>query len=489
MDLRKCQQYVEELARLRDEAGANRSPSEVRGLLKRMALIYDLARNSEPTFAAGIFQAMATCLSVAESVLEPGIAAGSAEMAARQERLRQALDFVVTTGARISGMAAPTTSATPPTYQAPPVQSVAPAQAPFAEQSATAPPTAQTTQRGAAAPQEAQIRQAFEALKRERDEAIQAEVEARTEYHTACQQLNRLREENTALQGQIKRVAGERETLVSMQALLKRALAERETLQRDLETVKSQAEQRERADTERIHARDRRIEALQRQSAAEPDPSTLQSGLLAARDALPALLQRHVDGLLELMPVVEQGDAAALEAKIDAIDRWVYQPPEAVGVLMAKGLAAPAMLHQVVAAQRLLHTQLAKAGLVLICPAAGDPFDAALHLCPERDIVYINEGPHEDRVLALTHIGFRSERSGAVLRRALVKRSVYVGDLDETEPALAEPNRSDSATPTVAEAEMGIEEAKMEAASQEPETAAPESADPQKAESGSGVGS
>ena len=157
----------------------------------------------------------------------------------------------------------------------------------------------------------------------------------------------------------------------------------------------------------------------------------------------PASLQKVVETLLEIMKQVERGDRAALLSAqgIENLDLYVYRPLPPLSLLAQErpGRVEIEDTLRVHTLQAEIHQGLEKAGIQILNPAAGEPFDASLHTYTEQDLVWINDAPHlHNTVAGVRRIGYRFGTE--VLRKAEIRRYVVPGERTDSGSALLSVN-------------------------------------------------
>lgn len=209
-------------------------------------------------------------------------------------------------------------------------------------------------------------------------------------------------------------------------------------LKRELEQLRlseSKAQERLQAEIEkgkefarRAFELQKELQPLKEQLGMQGDITRIVETLRMRRTRFPQSLADIVLPLLTVADHLQQLDREWLlsDAGIRCLDQSVY------GVLAPFGRLAPRRggkmelgdLILVITLQERMHTGLQGLGVNIINPAIGDAFDARFHLCPDMDLVWINDNAvQHNKIAGVKRIGYGD--GSRVIRKAEVKRYMY----------------------------------------------------------------
>lgn len=158
------------------------------------------------------------------------------------------------------------------------------------------------------------------------------------------------------------------------------------------------------------------------------DPTAARRSLQAELTSLPATLIEFVRGLLEVADHIDMRDRTWVEANLDQLGRCVYGSPDFIGLSTTKSEGSLAQLLRIVSLQEWAHGQLQALGVVVLAPSTGGRFDSRQHDFSDHDLMWVNDNPDlDDCVHSLLRVGFVDRDTRRVIRKALVRRYVYVG--------------------------------------------------------------
>jgi hypothetical protein len=212
----------------------------------------------------------------------------------------------------------------------------------------------------------------------------------------------------------------------------KQEIEARHAVQQQVEKLKAELrqleEQKQAAETDKETAL-LALADMQNERANLTNPARIRQLLAENQAAFPETLREFTARLLETAAHLETGDLEWAEANLAQVEQTIFAAPEPASLLAHQGLAESAWVARIAALQTKLYQRLKELGLEPIYPQPGEPFQTRLHESPDRDLVWINTDVfRHNTVHSVLQVGFREPRAGRVLRRALVRRYVFLSD-------------------------------------------------------------
>ena len=441
------QDYIQVFKFLRAHVRPELSIQELREIQEKVGSYLDQARLPQPEFVKYLSAHRAKC----ENAVKVGMGVPINDTATRTlfcMRLRKALDDLIleaeSYAARQNAASPLARQGPPPVQQGPtrPTGGVATAPvgntAVVSRESVTA-KAASGGATGVAADAESALKRELAAQSNQITQLNVDLIHARTEIDKQTRQnanlttsYNLLSQKQQSVQQNLEsRLRTEYEGKLKVaQEALQRLQEERKVLQQQLEIRTEQAKAQFRP-----KAYPQYLEALRRLAAA---------GLPGYR----ATLVAFVGGLLEVAVHVEQEDTVWLISALDRLERFLYQSPESANLPGGPEEAGVEILHLILSTQHLMHRRLEVFGIRPIHPGSGDAFKAEIHACSASDTILINDRPEQnDKIHSLLRIGFYDSQKSTVLRRAQVRRYLYIPDhaaADDRALEASHPERTDN---------------------------------------------
>ena len=268
-------------------------------------------------------------------------------------------------------------------------------------------------------------------------------TEAQTQYRKHLLQAERehseqiasLRNEYIAAQDQLKgQISDLSQTLQGARNALNQARAEKDKAEQETAKIKEQA-------AGEIVSLQAQVAELQRHDERTPAELNPARSLAYVRQrqaegmpGCPPSLVAFAAQLLAVADRLDAGDTAWLTSRegMETVHLCVYESPDPFAVLVQEGLTDMTIAPHLLAAQLELHQRLDETCLRLIRPSKGEPFSSRQHACAANDLIVVNHNPAlHDTIVSVIRPGFCEAATQTVLRKAQVRRCVYMKSAEE----------------------------------------------------------